>query len=126
VFDTEDTSGYQDSEEETTQNPDNGQNVPIHFAGKFGGTFVTHFTVGINDVGGSADKLNYLNTLNSNGEKPEIAFTYNDKDNASTPNDVVNVTYIEVDQIQRLYKHNDVIIFRLIGKPIKPGSITIS
>lgn len=69
VFDTEISDGYTGIEEAVTNNADD---APVHFSGIYGGTFITQVMVGFDDIGATSEKLNLLNKLDSNGEKPEF------------------------------------------------------
>ena len=126
VFDTEISDGYSDVEELTVKNTEDGDSVPVHFSGSYNGTFVTNFVVSNSDVGNTGDKLTQVNKLRSNGEKPEICFSYHDDDNSALKNKIVEIFVIEVDQIQRLYRTRDLVVYRLLGKVVKTGTITIS
>ena len=122
VFDTEIGDGYTSVDEAVTKNNDR----PVHFSGIYGGTFITNVMVGFDDVGSTADKLNKMNTLSSNGEKPELAFIHTDKDNSVDLNTITDAVFVEVDTVTRMYKTNEGVVFRVLGKTTRPGTLTIA
>lgn len=131
VFDTEISDGYDTIEEATTKNPDEGQNVPVRFAGNYQGVFITNFVVSNDNLGDSSRNfINNFNTLRTNGEKPIHHFVYNEnvnQDGSLNKNyKISDSVMVEMDQVQRLYKHDDLVIFRAIGKIIKPDSLTVT
>ncbi len=123
VFDTDIGDGYDNIDVPVTSNT---SDVPLHFSGTFGGTFVTHCMVTPTDLGSTGDKLNQLRLLNNSGEKTEVAFIYNDLDNTIDPDKILDSPLVEIDQILRLYRTNDGVVFRIIGRVSKPGNIVIS
>lgn len=119
------TEGYRGTQESVSTSP-RGFAVPIHYTGSFNGKIVIDFSIGAADIGSTGDKLNKLMTLQSSGEKPEVKFTYGDKTNATTPQNMTETVFIKVDKIQRLYRTTENVVFRLYGDVIVPSTITVS
>lgn len=125
VFDVDISEGYRTIQEQVTNNPD-GLLVPVIYPGGFNGRFIGNVPVKNTDLGTTGEKLNKLMTLRSSGVKPLIAFVYTDKDNQEVPEDITDSMKIVVDQIQRLYRYQDMVVYRILGTVTKPSTISIS
>lgn len=123
-FDTSIDEGFRHIEEYVTSNPD-GVLVGVDYAGGFSGTFVTNIVIKSADIGGTSEKLNNLINLNAQGFPKTIKITYTDKTNLASPATVTETIYINSTSLQRLYRHNDNTVFRLLGHVTKPSSITL-
>lgn len=123
VYDVDISSGYREILEPVTDNPD-GLNIPLHYSGVFDGRIIFNVPVKNSDLGSTGDKLNKLEILNSNGEKGVIGLTFTDKTMDSTPLTLREVILCRVESVQRLYHHADQTVFRVIGRIIKPTTIT--
>lgn len=123
VFDVDISEGYRTIQEYISTNPD-GNNLPVIYSGGFSGTFIGNIPVKDQDIGTTGEKLNKLATLQANGKKPLIGFIYNDKDNQEVPDTITDMIKIAIDRIQRLYRYNDMVVYRIIGTVIKPSTIT--
>jgi len=125
IYDVEISEGYRDHHEIVTSNNEEGTLIPLHFAGSFSGRFIGHMHVKADDIGNTGDKVNQLMTLRSNGEKPEAVFIYTQKD-ADSPNPatITETFTVEIDEVVRLYSHQDLVRYRLLGTLVKPSIIT--
>lgn len=123
-FDTMIDEGYKHIEEYVTNNPD-GNLIGVDYTGGFSGTFSTNIVVKANDIGSSTEKLNQLIAIGANGFSKMCKFTYTDKTNASTPAVLNETIYVNPTNLQRMYRHNDNTVFRLLGHITKPSSITL-
>lgn len=125
VFDVDVSEGYRTIQEQVTLSPD-GKFVPIIYPGGFNGRFIGNVPVKDSDLGTTGEKLNKLMSLRSTGIKPSIGFVYTDKDNQEVPQDITDSIKIVVDQIQRLYRYQDMVVYRILGTVVKPSSIVVS
>jgi len=124
VYDVEITEGYRDKEEMVTSNPD-GLHLPVHYAGGFTGRFIAHFHVVADDIGATGDKLNQLKAIRANGTKPQATMIYTQKDSQSpSPATITETVVIQIDELNRMYSHADLVRWRLLAKPVKPTVIT--
>lgn len=119
VFDVDLQSGYRDIEEMYVT----GGNKPAHFAGKITGKFIANIMVNSSDLGTTTEKLNKMDKLSANGEKPEYRFEYTNK--TADGLSITNVFDVEVDSITAQYRTNTGVVFRIIATLISDISVTI-
>lgn len=120
VFNVEIDDGYRDIDEFSNASPN-----PNRFAGGFRGTFIANVHARDDDLGTTADKLNKMVALRSNGEKPVLGFDYKDVDADHPTGDLFHSRFqITVDRVQKLFVSNDMTVFRIIGKLLAPADVT--
>jgi hypothetical protein len=124
-YDTLISDGYRDIHEYVSSNPQ-GKNIPVPFAGGYNGRFITNIVVNVGDIGTTGEKVNHMADLKANGEKPEFVFIYTNKtDNSPTPLTITESGFkVRFDSVDRTYNSGDNVVFRAIGRAIKPGTIT--
>ena len=121
VFDVDLSEGYRDIEEKYT-----GSNVPLHYAGDFIGNLICNIPIKASDLGTTGDKLNKLITLRTVGEKPDVKFVYTNKTGGESPSTITETFVVEPERLQRLYRYQDTVVYRLTARVITPSSITVS
>ena len=119
VFDVDISEGYRDIPEKYT-----GSNVPLHYAGDFIGNLICNIPVKATDLGATGDKLNQLIRLRTTGEKPEVKFQYTNKTGDTPPNTITETFIVEPDTIQRLYRYQDTVVYRLTATITSPSTIS--
>jgi len=113
-------TGYNDIDESITTSY-----TKLSFTGDFTGRIICNITVRESDLGITGEKLNNLITVrDAYDEKPIMVFTYTDKTNDATPSPIVETFLVEPQTLQRLYRYNDTVVFRLIGKIRFPSTFT--
>lgn len=122
-FDTTIDEGYKHFEEYVTSNTD-GILVGVDYTGGFSGSFMTNIIIKTADIGSSSEKLNKIVGVNEYGFSNMCKFIYTDKTNLATPATITETIYVNPKSLQRLYRHNDNTVFRLLGQITKPSSIT--
>ena len=89
------------------------------------GRFIANLHVKAADIGSTGDKINQLKTLRANGFKPEVVFIYTNKDSTSPSPVTITETFdVDIQEINRLYSHIDLVRYRIIAKLNKPSTIT--
>ena len=121
VFDVDLSEGYRDIPEKYT-----GSSVPLHYAGDFVGTLICNIPVKAADLGSTGDKLNKLITLRTTGEKPDVTFIYTNKTGGASPSTITETFTVEPDTLQRLYRYQDTVVYRLTATITTPSAITVS
>jgi hypothetical protein len=121
VFDVDLSEGYRDIPEKYT-----GSSVPLHYAGDFVGTLICNIPVKAADLGSTGDKLNKLITLRTTGEKPDVTFIYTNKTGGASPSTITETFTVEPDTLQRLYRYQDTVVYRLTATVTNPSAITVS
>jgi hypothetical protein len=123
VFDVDLQSGYNDIEEMYVT----GNNIPHHFAGRLNGRFIANIMVNASDLGTTTEKLNKMDKLSANGEKPTYRFEYTNKTGDDpTPSTITKVFDVEVEAINANYRTNTGVVFRIIAKLISDITVTIT
>ena len=121
VFDVDLSEGYRDIPEKYT-----GSSVPLHYAGDFVGTLICNIPVKAADLGSTGDKLNKLITLRTTGEKPDVTFIYTNKTGGASPSTITETFTVKPDTLQRLYRYQDTVVYRLTATITTPSAITVS
>lgn len=116
VFDVDISEGYRTIPEKYT-----GSNIPIHYAGDFLGNLICNIPIMATDIGSTGDKLNQLIKLRTTGEKPDIKFVYTNKTGGESPNTITETFTVEPDTLQRLYRYNDTVVYRLTATITSPS-----
>jgi hypothetical protein len=119
VFDVDLSSGYRDLEEGITNS-----NIPEHFAGHINGRFIGNIMVNAADLGTTTEKLNKMDKISSNGEKPEYRFEYTNK--TADESTITKTFDVEVDSINAQYRTSTGVVFRIIAKLISDITVTIT
>ena len=121
VFDVDLSEGYRDIPEKHV-----GSSIPLHYAGDFIGNLICNIPVKAADLGTTGDKLNKLITLRTTGEKPDVTFIYTNKTGGSSPSTITETFTVEPDTLQRLYRYQDTVVYRLTATITTPSVITVS
>ena len=77
-------------------------------------------------MGTTGDKLNKLITLRSTGEKPDVKLVYTNKTGGESPSTITETFIVEPDTLQRLYRYQDTVVYRLTATVTTPSTITVS
>jgi hypothetical protein len=118
VFDVDLQSGYRDTDEGISNT-----NIPEHFAGHINGRFIGNIMVNAADLGVTTEKLNKMDKISSNGEKPHYRFEYTNK---TADESAITKTFdCEVESVNAQYRTNNGVVFRLIAKLISDITVTI-
>lgn len=121
VFDVDLSEGYKSIPEKHT-----GSHLPVRFAGDFGGTLICNIPVKAADLGTTGDKLNKLIALRDVGETPNIKFVYTNKTGGAAPSTITETFTVKPDTLQRLYRYQDTVVYRLTATITTPSVITVS
>jgi len=125
VHDVNATEGFRDKEIQVTDHPD-GAGFPLFFAGGFGGVLTMQSYFDSSDVGAgtSTADLNQIYKRQSNGEKSEVAIlrTYTNN-NSQTLN---LLTLIRVLEIKLIEPKSQPLQWQILGKIVKPTTMTIT
>ena len=119
VFDVDISEGYRDIQEKYV-----GSNVPLHYAGDFIGNLICNIPIKTSDLGNTGDKLNQLIRLRTTGEKPEVKFVYTNKTGGESPSTITETFIVEPDTLQRLYRYQDTVVYRLTATITSPSTIS--
>ena len=121
VFDVDLSEGYRDIPEKYTSS-----NIPLHYAGDFVGNLICNIPVKATDLGDTGDKLNQLIRLRSTGEKPDVKLVYTNKTGGESPSTITETFIVEPDTLQRLYRYQDTVVYRLTATVTTPSTITVT
>ena len=121
VFDVDLSEGYKSIPEKHA-----GSNFPLRYAGDFGGTLICNIPVKAADLGTTGDKLNKLITLRTTGEHPDVTFIYTNKTGGEAPCKITETFTVKPDTLQRLYRYQDTVVYRLTATITTPSVITVS
>ena len=121
MFDVDLSEGYKSIPEKHA-----GSNFPLRYAGDFGGTLICNIPVKAADLGTTGDKLNKLITLRTTGEHPDVTFIYTNKTGGASPSTITETFTVKPDTLQRLYRYQDTVVYRLTATITTPSVITVS
>ena len=121
VFDVDLSEGYKSIPEKHT-----GSNLPLRYAGDFSGTLICNIPVKAADLGTTGDKLNKLITLRTTGEHTDVTFIYTNKTGGESPSTITETFTVKPDTLQRLYRYQDTVVYRLTATVTTPSTVTVS
>jgi hypothetical protein len=119
VFDVDFQTGYRDVEEGIVNS-----NIPEHFASHIQGRFICNIMVNAADLGTTSEKLNKMDKLSTNGEKPEYRFEYTNK--TADESTITKTFDAECDSLNAIYRTNNGVVFRLIARLISDVTVVIT
>ena len=100
-----------------------GNNIPARFAGRLNGRFIANIMVNAADLGATTDKLNKMDKLSANGEKPQYRFEYTNK--TADESAITNVFNVEVESINPQYRTSTGVVYRIIAKLISDITVVV-
>jgi len=119
------SEGYTGVDEKVTTSP-RGFGIPIHYTGHFRGKFICDIIVAASDIGSTGEKLNKIMTLRSNGEKPELVYTWTEKTNTTSPSTITETVKMKLDTLTRRYISGQNVTYRVMADLIEPSTITVT
>jgi len=121
VFDVDLSEGYKSIPEKHT-----GSNFPLRYAGDFVGNLICNIPIKAADLGTTGEKLNKLITLRTTGEHPDVTFIYTNKTGGESPSTITETFTVKPDTLQRLYRYQDTVVYRLTATVTNPSTITVT
>ena len=100
----------------------NGARVPRLGSGAFTGTFNADILAKKSDIGSTAEKLNKIYILQSNGQHIEAAFLQTADNTEGTPVTLSQTSFVKVTSMMKLATPTDLISFNVEGRLIKPST----
>mgnify|MGYP001223084749 FL=1 len=121
VYDVDLSEGYKSIPEKHS-----GSNFPLRYAGDFAGNLICNIPIKAADLGTTGEKLNKLITLRTTGEHPDVTFIYTNKTGGESPSTITETFTVKPDTLQRLYRYQDTVVYRLTATVTNPSTITVS
>ena len=95
-------------------------------ADDFVGNLICNIPIKAADLGTTGEKLNKLITLRTTGEHPDVTFIYTNKTGGESPSTITETFTVKPDTLQRLYRYQDTVVYRLTATVTNPSTITVT
>jgi hypothetical protein len=102
----------------------NGRLVPHLMSGRFRGTFSGQIYADADDIGSTAEKLNQIYTLQSNGEHIEATFLHAVTNNSSQT--LTKTSFVKVTSMEEVSNDRELVVFNVTGSLIKPSTSAVA
>ena len=102
----------------------NGLLVPKLMSGRFSGTFSGQIYADADDIGSTAEKLNQIYTLQSNGEHVEATFLHAITNNNSQT--LTQTSFVKITRMETITSDRELVGYNVEGRLIKPSTTAVA
>ena len=104
----------------------NGIRVPKLGAGRFRGFFSAKIFAKKSDIGSTAEKLDEIYILQSNGQHIEAAFLQTNTNTEGSPSTLSTTSYVKVTEMEQISSDVALVGFNVSGRLIKPSTRAVA
>jgi len=102
----------------------NGRLVPHLMSGRFRGTFSGQIYADADDIGSTAEKLNQIYLLQSNGEHIQATFLHVVTNNNSQT--LTKTSFVKITSMDEVSSDRELVVFNVTGSLIKPSTSVVA